>query len=144
MRRFLFGLHAKVLAQWLQAIDTFHDRLTDLLLDLGIFHQQVVAKAGYFLMRVLYSDLLEETEQQMALQTQTMELTLLAKATELKEHAVEIGDWTEHHTLALNAIGKALVEDCQWEEVHVHAYLKNVVESVPGLYYQAGEEDDEE
>jgi hypothetical protein len=142
VRRFLFGLHAKVLAQWLQAIDTFHDRLTDLLLDLGIFHQQVVAKAGYFLMRVLYSDLLEETEQQMALQTQTMELTLLAKATELKEHAVEIGDWTEHHTLALNAIGKALVEDCQWEEVHVHAYLKNVVESVPGLYYQAGEEDD--
>ena len=144
MRRFFFGLHAKILAQWIQAINDFHDRLTDVLLDLGVFHQQVVAKVGYKLMEMLYGDLLKEAEDHLALQTQTMELQLLAKATELKEHAIEIGDWTEHHTIALNAIGKALLEDCQWEEVHVHAYLKNVVESVPGLYYQAGDDEDEE
>ena len=75
---------------------------------------------------------------------QTMQELMIKKASELKDHAIQVGDWTEHHTMALNAIGKALLEQCQWEEVHVHAYLKNVVESVPGLYYQAGDEYDEE
>lgn len=94
-------------------------------------------------MRKLYGDLLSEAEQAIELQAQSMELQLLSKASELKDNAIAIGDWTEHHTIALNAIGKALLEDCQWDEVHVHAYLKDVVESVPGLFYQAGEDDDE-
>lgn len=143
MRRFFFGLHAELLAKWLVSINNFYDWVTDKFLDLGVFHQQVVAKAGYWLMRKLYGDLLSEAEQAIELQVQSMELQLLSKASELKDNAIAIGDWTENHTIALNAIGKALLEDCQWDEVHVHAYLKDVVESVPGLFYQSGDDDDE-
>lgn len=70
-----------------------------------------------------------------SLQAQSMELRLLSSAGQVRDHAKESGDWTEHHTEALNAIGNALMNDHGWEEDSVHQYLKSLVESIDGLEY---------
>lgn len=95
----------------------------------------LVAKTGQFLMEKLTPEQFNEVQRQIEFETQQAELKLLSSASDLKEHAVDIGEWTESHTEALNAIGNALLNDCNWEEQHVHDYLRRVVESVPGLQY---------
>ena len=102
----------------------------------------LVAKTGQFLMEKLTPEQFNEVQRQIEFETQQAELKLLSSASDLKEHAVDIGEWTESHTEALNAIGNALLNDCNWEEQHVHDYLRRVVESVPGLQY--GHQDPDE
>ena len=86
-------------------------------------------------MEKLTPEQLNEVQRQIEFEAQQAELKLLSSASELKEHAVDTGEWTESHTEALNAIGNALLNDCNWEEQHVHDYLRRVVESEPGLQY---------
>ena len=85
----------------------------------------------------------EELEAQAELDQQATELELLTNASKLKEHALKNGDWTDDHTEALQAIGNALLNDCDWDEEHVHQYLKEVVEEGTGLTYGL-EYDDED
>jgi len=101
-----------------------------------------VAKFGVVLMNLAMPGevdrMVEEEEAKQEFDQQNTELNLLSTATKLKEHALETGDWTDHHSEALNAIGNALLNECNWEEAHVHQYLKDVVENGTGLTYQAG------
>jgi predicted transcriptional regulator len=64
-----------------------------------------------------------------------MELKLLTGASQVRDHAREMGDWTEQHSDAIEAIGEALVGELGWEEGHVHQYLREIVESIDGLEY---------
>ena len=64
-----------------------------------------------------------------------MELKLLASASQVRDHAKSMGDWTDHHSDAIEAIGEALVGELGWEEDHVHQYLREIVESIDGLEY---------
>lgn len=66
---------------------------------------------------------------------QRLELSLLASAQQVRDHAQTNDDWTEGHTDAINAIGDALIGEAGWEEDDVHVYLKDVVESIDGLQY---------
>jgi hypothetical protein len=100
----------------------------------------VVANIGQFFMRVLTPDQLEEAVEQLNLETQQSELELLATASQLKEHAVELGEWTDSHTEALEAIGNALLIECSWEEQSIHEWMSRLVESI-GLTYEAGDPD---
>lgn len=107
---------------------------------------KVVGNIGYFLMRLIDSDrvdvyekLLTASEEPSALSSQTMELKLLASATQVRDHARETGDWTDQHTEALNAIGDALMAEASWKEDSVHQYLKELVESIDGLEYGTGD-----
>lgn len=102
----------------------------------------LVAKSGQFLMEKLTPDQFNEVQRQIEFEIQQTELKLLSSASDLKEHAVDIGEWTESHTEAINAIGNALLNDCNWEERHVHDYLRRVVESVPGLHYDQADPDE--
>lgn len=99
-----------------------------------------VANFGQFLMRVLTPEQFEEAVEKLTLETQQSELELLATASKLKEHAVEIGEWTDSHTEALEAIGNALLIECDWEEQSVHEWMSRLVESI-GLTYEAGDPD---
>ena len=63
------------------------------------------------------------------------ELALMQAAVHVKESSIEIGDWTEEHSEALNMIGVGLINECNWEAAQVHHYFKPLVESIEGLNY---------
>lgn len=69
------------------------------------------------------------------------ELRLMSTAVKLRDHAIDLGDWTDEHTMALNAVGEALLNEAGWEDKAVHVYLKKVVESIEGLEYGLTDED---
>lgn len=101
-----------------------------------------IANTGKILMKTLTPEQFAEVESKLELEAQQTELELLATVSELKEHAVEQGAWTDDHTEALNAIGNALLNECAWDEQHIHDYMRRVVESVPGLEYGQGDPDE--
>lgn len=63
------------------------------------------------------------------------ELEILANVTKIKEEALERRRWTDDHTIALNQMGYRLYHECDWSEASIHAYMKDIVESIPGLTY---------
>lgn len=69
-----------------------------------------------------------------------MELDLLMSATKIKEDALKRKLWTTMHTIAINKIGTALHLQCGWEPARVHGYLRQVIESIPGMTYMVGDE----
>lgn len=105
-----------------------------------------IAKFSVMLMKQIdaeaYQQNLDEEAAARELEKQSAELELLSNATKLKEHALETGEWTEEHSEALNAIGNALLNSCDWDEDDIHQYLKEVVESGTGLFYERGEGDE--
>ena len=105
---------------------------------------RVVGTIGYALMNLIdkqrvemYTKIIEGIEQpgMSELESQAMELRLLASANQVRDHAKETDDWTDRHTEALNAIGDALIVEAGWQEESVHQYLKSLVESIDGLQY---------
>lgn len=74
------------------------------------------------------------------------ELEILASVTSVKEEALERRRWTDDHTMALNRLGARLYQECDWSEESIHAYMRQVVESIPGLSYGAeyGDDDDDD
>jgi len=74
----------------------------------------------------------------------TNELDILARISAVKEDALNRKVWTAGHSLALSQLGNALYANCDWSERDIHNYMRNIVESIPGLSYAVGpdEEDD--
>lgn len=105
-----------------------------------------IAKLAVVLMKRIdkeaYQQTIDEAEAAQELKQQSTELELLSNATKLKEHALETGEWTDDHSEALNAIGNALLNDCDWDEDDIHQYLRDVVESGTGLSYERGKGDE--
>jgi hypothetical protein len=107
---------------------------------LGQKTRVVIAQIGFFIMRLIDPSKTEAAELEaendpVELATQGMELKLLSAAYKVRDHAIETGDWTDHHSDAIEAVGNALLLDIGWEEEHIHAHLKAVVESIDGLEY---------
>ena len=98
----------------------------------------LIANIGQFLMQKLTPEQWAEVQGQLELSNQQTELELLATAGQLKEHAEELGEWTDSHTEALEAVGQALLNECNWEEESVHGWMRRLVESIPGLSYEEG------
>lgn len=108
---------------------------------IGNVGARTTGRIGYTLMSLidkkrlsLYEELLEP-ESYSELKAQDMELKLLTSASQVRDHAKSMGDWTDHHSDAIEAIGEALVGELGWEEDHVHQYLREIVESIDGLEY---------
>lgn len=72
------------------------------------------------------------------------ELNLMKAVLSVKESALGGGYWTASHTMALSSIGRALLNDCGWEPARVHGYMRQVVESIPGMSYMGGGDPEEE
>lgn len=94
-----------------------------------------IANIGGFILKRGFPQQYAEVEGQIELESQQTELDLLASVSKLKEHALEIGEWTQQHSEAINAVGNALFNECDWDEDSVHQYMREVVESIPGLKY---------
>ena len=106
-----------------------------------------VATVGYWIMRKVDEprcNMIEaeaETDPE-ELSRQGMELKLMESSYKVRDHARETGDWTDHHTEAIEAIGTALLLDIGWDERAVEQHLKSVVESIDGLSMDSWFEDD--
>ena len=103
---------------------------------------RVIAKTSYALMVVLDKEacdkiaaMMEITQPSDELVAQQTELTLLDAANKVKVHAETTGNWTDDHSDALEAVSNALLNECEWEEDDIHAYMRRLVESIDGLEY---------
>jgi hypothetical protein len=99
---------------------------------------------------VLYSIDKEKYKYTMQLVDQAVmvhELTLLNKANQVKSDALQSG-WTDTHSIVIGEIRERLHIECGWALKRVDTYMKEVVESVPGLQYlvegnsESAEDDD--
>lgn len=100
----------------------------------------LVATIGHAIMMSLDAERVDTVEAEAEMESEAKavndELSLLTTAGKVRDHAQETGDWTDYHTEAINQIGEALLNHCEWEEEAVHQYLRGVVESIEGLEYQ--------
>lgn len=107
-----------------------------------------VATAGYWLMKKIDEPRCKMIEAEAEtdpeeLSRQGMELKLMESSYKVRDHAKETGDWTDHHTEAIEAIGNALLLDIGWDERAVEQHMRSVVESIDGLTMDSWFEDDD-
>jgi hypothetical protein len=97
------------------------------------------------ILRALDSNRFEHAKQTFNQYESLAELDLLIKINQVKEDALRQKAWTMYHTIALNRLGSALHANCGWPPARVHAYVKPLIESIPGMVYYSGDEfsDDE-
>ena len=147
MREFVFDAIANVTCFFIWLSDRVFGIPSAALVWLGQRIRIVIAKIGFFFMKIIDSSKaraaeIEAENDPVELATQGMELKLLAAAYKVRDHAKETGDWTDHHSEAIEAVGNALLLDIGWEEEHIHNYLKSIVESIDGLEYDVFPEDE--
>jgi hypothetical protein len=107
-----------------------------------------VATAGYWLMKKIDEPRCKMIEAEAEtdpeeLSRQGMELKLMESSYKVRDHAKETGDWTDHHTEAIEAIGNALLLDIGWDERAVEQHMRSVVESIDGLTMDSWFEDED-
>lgn len=148
MQEFIFDAITNVTCFLVWCSDRFFGIPSASLVWLGQRVRVAIATVGFFFMKIVDPSKaklaeLEAENDPVELATQGMELKLLAAAYKVRDHAKETGDWTDHHSEAIEAVGNALLLDIGWEEEHIHAHLKAVVESIDGLEYDVFPENDE-
>ena len=131
MRKLLFNLIAAIGAGLIVALQTINQFLVGLV---ALVSQQALKLIDSTRLSA-YEQLSEAPEEPSELRLQGLELRLLASANQVRDHAKAMGDWTEHHTEAIEAVSEALVAELGWEEESVHQYMKSLVESIDGLEY---------
>jgi len=71
------------------------------------------------------------------------ELDVLINVNKIKQDALDREDWTPAHTMAINTLSNVLYNNCNWEIEAIHEYMKNIVESIPGLTYVLDDEEED-
>jgi len=102
----------------------------------------VIAAVARYLMRWLDEERFDYYTSVLSQQSELGELQLLMAARKIKEDALKGRVWTTMHTIAINKIAGALHYECGWEPPRVHQYLKEIVESIPGMVYETREDFD--
>ena len=132
MRQFLFSAVVRAtelsirLSDWIFAIPTW------VILNLGLFSRSTVARIGLLFMNIIDREQVvaaNEADSPEQLHSHQTELALLSAASQIRDHYLETGDWTQDHTNALEAVSNKLLNDCGWEEDDIHAYMRRVVEA---------------
>ena len=102
----------------------------------------IVGHVGYFFLKLadakrltVYDSLTQDNQAAIELQQQSMELSLLASASQVRDHAQANDEWTPDHADALNRIGEALVLQAGWQTESVQTYLRELTSSIDGLTY---------
>lgn len=144
MRKFFFEIVSVSTYGLITLSDHFHDFVVGLISFTNQSIKWIVAHFGGNAMKIIDPKSYEEIQQRLEARDSQIELELLNNVSLLKEDALEKGEWSEQHTEALQAIGNALVGQCNWQEHHVHQYMKGVVESIPGLAYSTDDSEDED
>ena len=142
MRKLTFAVVSTIAATFIRVTNWTAARASALILWITAMVNQLVARASYAIMRSLdpaacsqIESMVEAMSPSSELVTQQTELQLLDAANKIKVHAETTGSWTDHHTEGLAAVSNALLNECDWEEEHIHDYMKRLVESIDGLEY---------
>ena len=142
MRRKLFQFYAKLAAVYMFSWQKAAAALISLIQVLEKAHMATLGWINRQMLQLIDKESYDEVQEQLsqfnqAVENQQMnlELELLNALSQVRDHAKDFGDWTEHHSHALEAVGNALLNECDWEEESVHRYLKQIVESIDGLEY---------
>jgi hypothetical protein len=122
-------------------------------INLGISNMLIAAVAGSFnavnscirwlarsAMKALDDDRFTYWESVTTQQKELGELHLLMAASQVKEDALSRRVWMPMHTIAINRIAGQLHFGCGWEPPRIHQYLREVVESIPGMQYMGGDD----
>lgn len=105
---------------------------------------QLIAFLTRISMAVIDKERFENLEAYYSQKDMHIELKTLNSLMILKEDAIAQKRWTGAHTEALQMLGNTLINECDWEENRMHAYMRSVVESIPGLHYVSGMDDDDD
>jgi hypothetical protein len=89
-------------------------------------------------------DRVHHAEQVIEQEDLSNELDILVHVTKVKEDALSRGAWTNAHSLTLNELSQKLYDDCEWSKDMIHSYMREIVESIPGLAYVPGDDDDDD
>lgn len=139
MKNFLYNAIAQVSARQVLVLDWIHSKVIFVHVFLYGLIRVSTASVGFFLLNVIDKERTQKEEETIAnaqdLKLQSLELRLLAAASQVRDHAEAVDDWTDEHTEAISAIGDALLSELGWEEENIHQYLREVVESIDGLVY---------
>jgi hypothetical protein len=104
----------------------------------------IVANIVKLLLSAIDKDRVEHAEQALDQSVMSRELEILASISAVKEDALASKYWSNNHSEALNVLGNRLLNECDWDEERIHDYMRRAVESIPGLGYMVGSEDDED
>lgn len=146
LRQLAFNVTAAVAANLLRANEWLTTFLASLFIGVNALIRSFFATLSVKFMTWLDPASMKSYETQMKIMAQVesqppevsamnIELKLLDAGYKVRNHARESGDWTDHHTEALEALGDALLNECGWDEPRVHEKLKEIVESIDGLQY---------
>ncbi len=144
MKRLIFNASAVVSFSSIWLIDRGLTVLVWALSILAGVLRWAISNGSIQIMKRVDPEEYEALQGQYELEKQQTELELLSSVSKLKEHALKIDEWTEEHSEALEAIANALLNECDWDEDHIHQYMKGVVEGIPGLEYLGGPDDEDE
>ncbi len=102
------------------------------------------AHAFRFVLWLIDRERVDHAEQVIDQFVMSRELEILGAISHVKENALNSKVWNEKHSNALNILGNRLFQECDWEEERIHDYMRRVVESIPGLGYAVGSDDDDD
>lgn len=128
-------------------IDLLHNVGDLLSLGIGSFFNLLVWLAANIFKAILWiidSDRANHAEQVADQYSMNQELEILGAISHVKEDALQKEAWTGQHSQALNILGNRLCHECDWDEERVHDYMRRVVESIPGLGYLVGSDEDDD
>jgi hypothetical protein len=140
MKQLLFKTTAVVIGSLISANTSIGNAITTVVAFVFNAVNEVLRGAGKRLMNTIDSERLQHVELTTDQYSELAELNLLMAANKVKEDALRGRTWTVMHTMAMNRIGTALHNNCGWDPPRIHGYLRQVVESIPGMVYCAGDE----
>ena len=108
------------------------------------FFVWISAQIFRFILWLIDKERVDHAEQVVDQSLMSRELEILGTISQVKQSALDSKVWNENHSKALNMLGNRLFQECDWEEDRIHDYMRRVVESIPGLGYAVGSEDDED
>lgn len=108
------------------------------------FFVWILANSVRLLLWLIDKDRIEHAEHVLDQSLITRELEILGAITKVKEDAVGSKFWSNNHSEALNILGNRLLNECDWDEERIHDYMRRVVESIPGLGYMVGSDEDDD
>lgn len=137
MRNFLYESIGRVCILFAEVSDWSANLLVLAIVKSSMFFKVAFAHFCMWLLKRVDGKRVEAEKQATENEKTQLELILMQSAVRVKENAVEIDDWTDDHSEALNMIGIRLIQECDWEAAAVHRYFKPLVESFEGLDYGA-------
>jgi hypothetical protein len=144
MKQLLFKTTAVVIGSLISANTSIGNAITSVVAFAFNAVNEVLRGIGKRLMGFIDSERFQHVELTTDQYSELAELNLLMAANKVKEDALRSRTWTMMHTMAINKIGSALYSNCGWDPPRIHGYLRQVIESIPGMVYCAGDDYEQE